>query len=61
MVRWIQVGHDDLLLVRKECRESAISPVRRLSTRVKQGNSLVFGMCYRPPDGERSQAEITGI
>src|SRR5687767_5475336 len=35
-------------IVRKECRESAISPVRRLSKRVKQGNSLVFGMCYRP-------------
>ena len=50
-------------IVRKECRESAISAVRRLSKRVKQGNSLVFGMCYRRllSGGGRGHAEITGI
>ena len=44
-------------IVRKECRESAISPVRRLNKRVKQGNSLVFGLFYRPLAEERLRME----
>jgi hypothetical protein len=61
MVRWIQVGHDDLLH-----RSEGMSGVSNLTCTPSQHtcqarNSLVFGMCYRPPDGGRSQAEITGI